>query len=85
MPLEARYSSRPLGERVLKNMMTLVDMERRDFSTTEKPLPSKWNDVSSVRGLMDEKHDGASVTVSRSDHQNTPEHQRKQSRSSGGY
>lgn len=55
MPLEARYSSRPFGDRVLKNMMTLVDMERRDFSTTENPLPSKWNEVSSVRGLMKQR------------------------------
>ncbi len=57
VPLEARYSSRPFGDRVLKNMTTLVDMERRDFCTTEYPLPSKWNDVSSVRQLMDQKQE----------------------------
>lgn len=51
VPFEARYRSSPLGEKVLKNIIIWVTVERRAFSTTEYPLPSKWNEVSSSCGL----------------------------------
>lgn len=51
VPFEARYRSRPLGEKVLKNIIIWVTVDRSAFSTTEYPLPSKWNEVSSSCGL----------------------------------
>lgn len=55
--LEARYSSNPPGDSVLKSRTIDVDVARKDFWTNENPDPSKWKDVSSAWGLRGRQRD----------------------------